>query len=349
MIELKPRFLYLDLLRGVAAIEVVGFHLLPKSIFFSWSWMNVDLFFILSGFVLFPKLLIGDGNIKTLNSTFIRQRILRLWPLLILAMIARFLIFIAEAVKEFVTKLPGQSPVSFDTLFGILASLFCLQFLFPTATLVLPPLWSLTTEFWINVISYILKIAENYKRIGSMISIGFIAFIFSKWVGFSGEDLTSYVTWLSLAGRTFIGFGLGLAIRYFSKSIELKIQKKYVICILAIGWSLLFYVWYKHPSLSLVVAYPLFGFIVFSFSKFDNPKASGILGKIAKYLGDTSYGIYVYHLLIYYFLGTYLYNNLISYIAFILILVITFLTSLISIRILEPRIRKSLTLLFRFN
>ena len=54
----ETRFILLDGMRGLAAIEIVAFHLwLPEKPFFSGFNTFVDSFFVLSGFVLAPKIM----------------------------------------------------------------------------------------------------------------------------------------------------------------------------------------------------------------------------------------------------------------------------------------------------
>lgn len=69
----------IDGLRGVAALGVVLFHLRPTYTF--WLWTMVDLFFVISGFVITRLLL----DIPRLNLgvlwTFWLRRALRIWPL----------------------------------------------------------------------------------------------------------------------------------------------------------------------------------------------------------------------------------------------------------------------------
>jgi peptidoglycan/LPS O-acetylase OafA/YrhL len=89
---------WLDLLRTVAILLVVGEHCLelgftgPASRAFYWGWTGVDLFFILSGF------LIGRQLWKELRDThtikvgrFLLRRGLRIWPLYFTAVLGYFI------------------------------------------------------------------------------------------------------------------------------------------------------------------------------------------------------------------------------------------------------------------
>ena len=87
---LNPRYITLDLMRGIAAFSVLIFHidymLGPQSIGMHKGYLAVDFFFILSGFV------ITANYHKSTNSEvswfkFISARISRLWPLFIITTI----------------------------------------------------------------------------------------------------------------------------------------------------------------------------------------------------------------------------------------------------------------------
>ncbi|MFM6980124.1 MAG: acyltransferase family protein, partial [Micrococcales bacterium] len=75
------RFRYLDLLRGIAACAVMFYHSTNSAIF-GGLYIFVDLFFVLSGFVLEPQLTAATNGSKSL---FIKRRIVRIWPLTILS------------------------------------------------------------------------------------------------------------------------------------------------------------------------------------------------------------------------------------------------------------------------
>lgn len=74
------RLLPFDGLRGIAAVGVTAFHVNPMSPFLFWAWSFVDMFFVLSGFLI-GKILqrgISEGNFSLKN--FWIRRILRIWP-----------------------------------------------------------------------------------------------------------------------------------------------------------------------------------------------------------------------------------------------------------------------------
>ncbi len=82
----RRRLVELDALRGVAAILVVLYHYLTRydellghstqfPYSFSWGWVGVEIFFVLSGFVIYMSL---DRN--TTCTDFVASRMIRLYP-----------------------------------------------------------------------------------------------------------------------------------------------------------------------------------------------------------------------------------------------------------------------------
>lgn len=69
-----------DGLRGLAALGVAGFHLNPVSPYLFWAWTLVDMFFVLSGFLIGSILYKGFKENSLNLKSFWMRRILRIWP-----------------------------------------------------------------------------------------------------------------------------------------------------------------------------------------------------------------------------------------------------------------------------
>jgi peptidoglycan/LPS O-acetylase OafA/YrhL len=82
------RFLELDGLRGLAALAVVGYHL--KREWFPYGWAAVDLFFVLSGFLI-TSIILRDGHHPGFLRRFYLRRGLRIWPIYYLTILALIL------------------------------------------------------------------------------------------------------------------------------------------------------------------------------------------------------------------------------------------------------------------
>lgn len=127
----RPRYDLLDGLRGVAAILILLYHIFcdAKS-FFVWpsptpefyhSFLGVDFFFILSGFVMgyaYDKAL--DGTLTT--SGFIKRRLIRLHPMVVLGALFGAVCFIIQGC----TKWDGTEVATESVLLSTLLALFLL-------------------------------------------------------------------------------------------------------------------------------------------------------------------------------------------------------------------------------
>lgn len=87
------RIAELDSLRGLAAVGILCLHTMPQSFF--WAWSCVDLFFILSGFLITSILIAHAGSPKMLLA-FYARRALRIWPVYYLSWAAVALIFLLD-------------------------------------------------------------------------------------------------------------------------------------------------------------------------------------------------------------------------------------------------------------
>jgi peptidoglycan/LPS O-acetylase OafA/YrhL len=75
----------LDALRGLAATVVLLFHLDPMK--FQWGWSGVDLFFVLSGYLI-TAIILRYGDQPGFLLRFYARRSLRIWPIYYLTLVA---------------------------------------------------------------------------------------------------------------------------------------------------------------------------------------------------------------------------------------------------------------------
>jgi len=78
------RIVELDAIRGLAALLIVFYHMRPE---LSFGWTRVELFLVLSGFLVTTITLKSVGSLRALP-TFYARRILRIWPCYFLALAA---------------------------------------------------------------------------------------------------------------------------------------------------------------------------------------------------------------------------------------------------------------------
>lgn len=169
------RYAALDLMRGIAALAVVAFHvpipegatgLVPR------GYLAVDLFFALSGFVLafaYGEELARGGNVRR----FMRARLIRLYPLYLLALVAGALLTLSNLALD------GKGAASYAYWGqGIAANLFFLPAppglgegdlaLFPAVF----PAWSLMWELAANLLFALLAPRLGKWLLGALLLLG---------------------------------------------------------------------------------------------------------------------------------------------------------------------------------
>ncbi len=88
----------LDGLRGIAACGVALYHIHPQGTF--WMWSFVDLFFVLSGFLITSILLSLERFDLANFRGFWMRRILRIWPIYYLTMLGTLAVWIAFSLQK---------------------------------------------------------------------------------------------------------------------------------------------------------------------------------------------------------------------------------------------------------
>ena len=120
-INLEKRIKHIDGLRGLAILAVFGFHIFsinPKNVFleklFFHGDLGVNLFFLISGFVIFNSL-----N-RSLNFLiFIKKRYFRLFPSMLFASLLFFFLFPQQDILNLVPGLTFVDPRIIHLITGI--------------------------------------------------------------------------------------------------------------------------------------------------------------------------------------------------------------------------------------
>ncbi len=153
----------LDGLRGIAILLVMIKHTwltassyyLPENlstfdqgmmVLLSYGWAGVDLFFVLSGFLI-TRILLQTRRQPKYFSTFYYRRLVRIFPLYYVLLIIQFYLLPALATKF--PKLPGGEPTSLNEqlhYFGYLANFYQVFHPEERFRFLLSPTWSLSVE-----------------------------------------------------------------------------------------------------------------------------------------------------------------------------------------------------------
>ena len=158
------KFRELQGLRAFAVLLVIGFHLKPDLI--SKGYLGVDIFFIISGFLITRILL--NQQIETTLSRFYLNRLKRIYPALILVVTTSSVAGYLLARNIDLELINSQGLIS---LLGFINLYFALQpqgyFAVESSTQPLLHLWSIAVEIqfyliWPLVIRRILKMKKQY-------------------------------------------------------------------------------------------------------------------------------------------------------------------------------------------
>lgn len=202
------RVFSLDGLRGVAAIAVMLFHVGQsyQSPLMASGYLAVDLFFILSGFVLakrYTKELAGGLGTKA----FMLARLERLYPIFLVGVVIglfRSLGAMALGVDAAPTSLELVRQLALNGL--ILPDVFSDRTLFPLNT----PAWSLFFEFVVNLLFAAALYRFNHRKLAALVGISYAIMLFGL-IGHGTLDIGwSRSEMLYGLARATAGFGAGM-------------------------------------------------------------------------------------------------------------------------------------------
>ncbi|SEG73423.1 acyltransferase family protein [Sphingobacterium lactis] len=280
----------LQFIRAFAAIIVANSHIwndgLLWGIFNEFGGFGVDLFFVLSGFIMCLTVKLDLGSNFKNSAYFLNRRITRIFPIYLICAIPLLI---------FVTKAEGVQSVYYYLGNILLLPSFTND---PDYRLVLPPGWTLIYEmFFYYIFSLILLFSHNRFQILNIIGGILVSMvIIVQALGIQGPQLSwanfSYIIGDSLL----VNFALGIIVYYIYERYNGKIN-------INIFWALLFFtiicgvsitmIYFKIPRF-LANGIPAFlAIIVFVFVK--NSWFQGRLGRKLVFIGDASYSIYLTH------------------------------------------------------
>ncbi len=291
------RFEALDGWRGIAALLVALYHLpflnhLYSTSIIRNSFLFVDFFFVLSGFV------IGHAYLKRLNNKkeiglFIFRRIGRLWPLHIFVLL---LFVLMELLKIYVISTSGgweQAEAPFSQEYSI-SSLFSNIFLLQSMGLHDQltwnyPSWSISVEFYTYLVFVSVIALFNFNK---LINIGII--LICLWVLYLfPKDIDA--TFDFGLFRCVTGFFLGLLFYSFYKNIfHIKLHFATFIEVLIITLVVVFVLFFSHGLVSLLAPF-LFSIMVLVFALEQGAVSRLLKSSPFQKLGLWSYSIYMIH------------------------------------------------------
>lgn len=269
-------------LRGVAALFVVGYHQqftvgyrLPFEAVFHRAYLMVDLFFILSGFVL-SYVYSNKLDVRS----FYRARFARIYPLHVFALLTFTLVLLGlNALK----MLNGHLPDDLGPASDWLEQLFLLNAWLPASFEWNKPSWSISAEAFAYLLFPLAAIAFSTRPRAVAAAILAGAMLFYVLIG-SSLDISVGVAIL----RCLAGFGLGMLL-FRWRGLQLPAVSALQIAAVAwIGAVLLL------PVYDTVII-PAFVALVFLTWRDTGLVARLLATRPVHRLGELSYSIYLMH------------------------------------------------------
>ena len=288
----KHRFVFLDGLRGLAAIGVVLTHVAAQQFpVLSGLYLLVDFFFVLSGFVLEPLMPIPGSPVWQQARRFAFKRFIRFWPMVLVVLTFRVGTcgawwLLGRSSAHFCGTMSTSSYT-----FSLLSAALLLQIVVPSSLIFTGPLWSLSAEWLANIIVTPFTAIKSQLVLPTVMLGGYGLLAFGYVRSKSFDDL--FVGSAAL-GRAMVGFVLGLLLRklYNDRQPQLSRPRLVISVLTVIG--LFVYQRTPYPG-ALLMAAPIFAFFVFQVACIDQSRAKGWVIRLSQYLGLISFGVYAWH------------------------------------------------------
>ena len=292
------RFAALDGWRGIAAVAVAVYHL-PVNWHFYWSslirdsYLFVDFFFVLSGFV------IANSYLQALQTPqdvkiFLIRRFGRLYPLhlaVLLAMVCfEFVKFALINLGSSAETTPFTGPFSIASL---ISNLLLLQSMGLHDVLTWnSPSWSISVEFYVYITFSLFAVATTDRaRLKVCIAIIVIASLLLMALSNKGIGVTFDLGFL----RGIYGFFVGVATYRIYRSAQIGDRRKLAVLEAAALALTLIFVCVAGTGSLTYLAPLVFSVVVYVFAHQGGPISIVLSSPPLRFLGDCSYSIYMVH------------------------------------------------------
>ena len=285
----------LESIRGLAALLVVFFHI-PK-----WNtlldigiinngYLMVELFFVLSGYVIYTAYAQKITNKKDLLR-FQFLRFGRLYPVHFLFLVVWFFIELVKYIAQ--SKLGittfGLQPFAKNDLIAFIQHLFLIQAIGPTGRWLTfnGPAWSISVVFYTYFIFGICVFFATKKK-----NLLFSIIAFASVISLASQTTFGFENLL----RCLAGFFVGCLTVLFTKSLKIKVPKYASLLVLA---AIVYFLQIKTTKQYDVTIYFLTATLIASLVLSKNGYLNYALNfKALTWLGSISYSIYMSHIII---------------------------------------------------
>lgn len=345
----------LDVLRGLAICFVVFYHNFGSLSFFRFGWMGVDLFFVLSGYLITDLLLKSREN-KFFFRNFYIRRILRIFPLYYLVL----LLFFTLAPIIFSQQGPGTTFSYYNDNKTYFWTYFQNWLLVEKGAPPVPFMahfWSLAVEeqfymLWPVIVFFVKPNSRLKKVILVLIGVSVVTRIVT-WAQFPHEVETYYCNTIARMDSLLMGSLLAVHLREGKSISKSAINISILAFVALITASLVIFGNVRQdnalfPTIGYTVSAAFFAGMLYVLLKNE----ARLLGWVKRlralsFIGKISYGIYIFHMPVYLVLSTQLHQlftdkfhpdiNVALFIS-VLSVVITLMVSSVSFYLIEKPI-----------
>ena len=288
----------LDGLRGLAILLVIFYHNFGFINYSVFGWVGVDLFFVLSGFLI-TAILLNTVNAENYLKNFYARRILRIFPLYCLSLI----IFLFILPYFFPLKAQAQFYLDHQWWYWLYLQNWLLSFHFPITTSYLNHYWSLAVEeqfylIWPLIILWLRK-PKPLLIFMIFLLILLLAARSAVWMQkIEGLNYTTFYTFTRIDG---ICIGCMLALLHRINFNFLRNNTGVIVILLAIlnfGFYFLNQIG-EFPYLAFVgytTFAAMFGLLVHEAVSGETKVINFIFTRrILIFFGIISYGLYIFH------------------------------------------------------
>lgn len=283
---MKNRFYALDCLRFFAALGVILFHLnATPGNWMSKLYLCVDLFFVLSGFVLEPVF----PNRRNLQEylKFILLRYIRLAPMLYSTLIFSLLYQLAIILKNSFAG-GAERPNLHLSVASILCSVMFLQIFSSQSILLNYPMWSLSTEWIINLLLVFPLSGYSRKR--------------NSWYIFCFGVLIQVINiinalpeFISQLSRCLTGIILGVIVRGIFESATTPVSKRISTIQIFVSLVSIFGVGHANDEVAPLLSTLSFATLILAVARIEKSRSLRIPKSLAYWAATLSFGIYAWH------------------------------------------------------
>ncbi|PHM61798.1 acyltransferase family protein [Xenorhabdus ishibashii] len=296
---MMKRFESLDAIRGIGALMVVTGHLhivntFTDLYFFRYCYIIVELFFVLSGFVLTHTYAYRDVKF----TPYISSRFFRIFPLHIFMLLififlefCRLLIQKNTGIHFDATPFTGRTAPS-----EILPNLFLIQSWTPTTHNINLtfnyPTWSLSVEFYTYIILYLTII--TFRKMNIVPIIWLLISVTTLWLLVSGNHTLQQAVTRGVSSF-FAGAFTYSIFRIFS-DIKISVITATILEIICV--ALLIYFVRSQYEAKQIICTIVYCLTIFILAYQRGVISSFLLNRHMQHLGKISYSIYMVHVAI---------------------------------------------------